>query len=133
MIKNLHHVGIVVKDLDETMKIYGGMLGAEPVSMMEIKEANLRKADFKVGGSMLEFFEGSPGSMFGEWLEKNGEGVHHIAYEVEDIEGELKKQAELGVKLVDKEPRVLPGSRIAFIGPEGASGVMIELVEPAKG
>jgi methylmalonyl-CoA/ethylmalonyl-CoA epimerase len=101
--------------------------------VMEIKEANLRKADYKVGGSMLEFFEGSPGSMFGEWLEKNGEGVHHIAYEVEDIEGELKKQAELGVTLIDKEPRVMPGAKIAFIGPDGASGVMIELVEPARG
>lgn len=132
MIKNLHHVGIVVKDLDATMKTYGGMLGAGPVNLMENKEIKLRKADYKVGGSMLEFFEGSPGSMFGEWLAKNGEGIHHIAYEVEDIEGELKKQAGLGVTLIDKEPRVIPGAKIAFIGPEGASGVMIEMVEPTK-
>ena len=131
MIKNLHHVGIVVKDLDETMKTYGGMLGAEPVSKMEM--GPMRKADFKVGGSLLEFFHGGEGSPFAEWLAKNGEGIHHISYEVQDIEGELKKLTDLGVNLQDKEPREIPGgTKIAFVGPEGSSGVVIELVEPAK-
>ncbi len=132
MIKNLHHVGIVVKDLEKTITLYGGMLGGEPVSHIQMKEAHLNLASFKLGGSMLEFLEGSPGSPFEAFLEKNGEGIHHIAYEVDDIEGELQKLEALGVKLEDKEPRDGPGSRIAFVGPEGAGGVYIELVEPLK-
>ena len=70
------------------------------------------------------------GSPFADWLAKNGEGLHHISYEVKDIAGELKKLAELGVNLQDKEPREIPGGmKIAFVGPEGSSGVVIELVE----
>ena len=131
MIKNLDHVGIVVKDLDETMKIYGAMLGAEPVTKMEM--GPMRKADYKVGGSLLEFFHGGGESPFADWLAENGEGLHHISYEVEDIAGELKRLAELGVNLQDKEPREIPGgTKIAFVGPEGSSGVVIELVEKAK-
>ncbi len=128
MIKNLDHVGIVVKDLDETMKIYDAMLGAEPVSKMEM--GPMRKADYRVGGSLLEFFHGGDGSPFADWLAANGEGLHHISYEVKDIAGELKKLADLGVNLQDKEPREIPGGmKIAFVGPEGSSGVVIELVE----
>jgi len=128
MIKNLDHVGIVVKDLDETMKIYDAMLGAEPVSKMEM--GPMRKADYRVGGSLLEFFHGGAGSPFADWLAANGEGLHHISYEVTDIAGELKKLADLGVALQDKEPREIPGGvKIAFVGPEGSSGVVIELVE----
>src|SRR3972149_2258570 len=131
MIKNLHHVGIVVKDLDATMKTYDAMLGAKPVSKMEM--GPMRKADYKVGGSLLEFFHGGAGSPFADWLPQKGGGIHHISYEVQDIAGELKKLAELGVKLQDKEPREIPGgTKIAFVGPEGSSGVVIELVEPAK-
>jgi methylmalonyl-CoA/ethylmalonyl-CoA epimerase len=128
MIKNLDHVGIVVKDLDATMKIYDAMLGAEPVSKMEM--GPMRKADYRVGGSLLEFFHGGAGSPFADWLAKNGEGIHHISYEVKDIAGELKKLAALGVALQDKTPREIPGGvKIAFVGPEGSSGVVIELVE----
>jgi methylmalonyl-CoA/ethylmalonyl-CoA epimerase len=128
MIKNLDHVGIVVNDLDETMKIYDAMLGAEPVSKMEM--GPMRKADYRVGGSLLEFFHGGAGSPFADWLAENGEGLHHISYEVTDIAGELKKLAGLGVALQDKEPREIPGGvKIAFVGPEGSSGVVIELVE----
>ena len=127
MIKNLDHVGIVVRDLDETMKIYDAMLGAEPVSKMEM--GPMRKADYKVGGSLLEFFHG-PTSPMADWLAENGEGLHHISYEVTDIAGELKKLAGLGVNLQDKEPREIPGGvKIAFVGPQGSSGVVIELVE----
>ena len=116
MIKNLHHVGIVVKDFDATLKTYEGMLGAGPVSTMDMPERNIRAANFQVGGSQLEIFDGSSPA-FADILEKNGEGVYHIAYEVEDIEGELKKQAALGIKLVDEVPREIPGMKIAFIFP----------------
>ncbi len=129
MIKNLHHVGMVVKDLDETIGIYTRMLGAGPVARMEM--GPMRKADFRVGGSLLEFFHGSGDSPFAGWLAEHGEGIHHIGYEVQDIEGELKKMAANGVSLQDKEPREIPGMKIAFVGPAGSCGVTIELVEPA--
>ena len=132
MIKKIHHVGIVVKEFDATLETYKGMLGEEPVATMEIPDRELRAVYFKVGDSQLEIFDGSSPA-FAEFLETDGECIHHIAYEVEDIEGELKKQAALGIKLVDKVPREIPGMKIAFIGPEGAGGVYIELVEPIKG
>ena len=130
MIKNLHHVGIVVKDLDATIKIYTAMLGTGPVSTLEM--GPIRKVDFQVCGSLLEFFHGGGASPFADWLAEHGEGLHHISYEVQDIEGELKKLAAQGIELQDKQPREIPGMKIAFIGPEGASGVTIELVEPQK-
>ena len=130
MIKNLHHVGIIVKDLDATIKIYTEMLGAGPVSSLDM--GPVRKVDFKVGGSQLEFFHGGKGSEFEGWVAERGEGIHHIGYEVQDIEGELAKMAARGIELQDKEPREIPGMKIAFVGPDGSSGVTIELVEPIK-
>ena len=130
MIKNLHHVGIIVKDLDETIKIYTKMLGAGPVGSLEM--GPIRKVDFKVGGSLLEFFDGGKGSAFEDWIAERGEGLHHIGYEVQDIKGELDKMAAQGINLQDKEPRQIPGMKIAFVGPDGSSGVTIELVEPDK-
>jgi methylmalonyl-CoA/ethylmalonyl-CoA epimerase len=129
MIKKLHHIGIVVKDLDDTMNLYNRMLGSGPASLNEIPEAGILIANYQVGESVLEFLEPSPGSPLARVVAEKGEGLHHIAFEVDDIEGELKKLDGLGVKLVDTEPRPGPDGKIAFVGPEGAHGVYIELVQ----
>jgi methylmalonyl-CoA epimerase len=132
MIKKVHHVGIAVKDLDETVKLYTKMLGAGPVSRHEIPAAKLRIANFRAGETALEFLEGAPGGSLADFITRHGEGLYHIALETDDIAGELKKLAAAGVTLRDKEPRQGPEGKIAFVGPEGAHGVTIELVEPAK-
>mgnify|MGYP001442291789 CR=1 FL=1 len=132
MIKKIHHVGIAIKNLDETVKLYTRVLGAGPESRHEIPAAKIKIANFKVGETALEFLEGAAGSPLADFITKRGEGLYHLAVETDDIAGELKKLAAAGVSLRDKEPRPGPDGKIAFVGPEGAHGVTIELVEPAK-
>ena len=130
MIKQLHHVGVVVRNLDDTMALYSKMLGLEPVSRHEIAEAKLKIANYGIGkGSQVEFIEAAPGSPLSEFLENNGEGLHHIAFEVDDINAELKILAGMGVDLVDREARPGPEGKIAFVGPQATHGVVIELVQ----
>ena len=103
MIKRLHHVGIVVRSLDDTMDLYSKMLGLEPASRHEIAEAKLRIANYSIGeGSPVEFIEAAPGSPLAQFLESNGEGLHHIAFEVDDIDAELKALAGMDIDLIDK-------------------------------
>jgi methylmalonyl-CoA epimerase len=121
-----------VKNLDETVKLYTKMLGKGPESRNEIAAAKIKIANFRVGETALEFLEGAAGSSLAEFIAKWGEGLYHIAVEVDDIAAELKKMATAGVTLRDKEPRPGPDGKIAFVGPEGAHGVTIELVQPNK-
>jgi methylmalonyl-CoA epimerase len=132
MIKKIHHIGIVVKNMDETVKLYSKMLGKGPDSRNEIPAAKIKIANFQVGETALEFLEGPSGSSLADFITARGEGLHHIAVEVDDIASELKKLAAAGVTLRDKEPRPGPEGKIAFVGPEGAHGVTIELVQPNK-
>ncbi len=132
MIKKIHHIGIVVKNLDETMKVYSKILGKGPESLHEIAAVKIKIANYKVGETALEFLEGAPGSSLADFIAARGEGLHHIGVEVDDIEGELKKLAAAGVALRDKEPRPGPEGKIAFVGPEGTHGVTIELVQPEE-
>jgi methylmalonyl-CoA epimerase len=129
MIKKLHHVGIAVKNLDETIRLFNQVLNSEPVSVFEAGAAKTRIAQYQVGEALLEFLEATPGSSTFKFVQEKGEGVHHISFEVDDVEAELEKQAGLGIKLIDKTPRPSPMGRIAFIGPEGSSGTIIELVQ----
>jgi methylmalonyl-CoA/ethylmalonyl-CoA epimerase len=132
MINKIHHIGIAVKNMDEAIKIYSKVLGKKPESLNEIPAAKMRIANFRVGETVLEFLEAAPGSSLADFIAKRGEGLHHIAVEVDDISGELKKLAAAGVTLKDKEPRQGPEGKIAFVGPDGAHGVTIELVQPEK-
>jgi methylmalonyl-CoA epimerase len=132
MIKKIHHIGIAVKNMDETVKLYSKMLGKKPDSLNEIPAAKIKIANFQVGETALEFLEGQAGGSLADFIADKGEGLHHIAVEVDDIAAELKKLAAAGVVLKDKEPRPGPEGKIAFVGPEGAHGVTIELMQPDK-
>ncbi len=132
MIKKIHHFGIAVRNLDETVKLYTRLLGKGPESRHEVAAARLKVANFQVGETALEFLEGAAGSSLADFIAERGEGLYHIAVETDDIASELKKLAAAGVTLRDKAPRPGPEGKIAFAGPEGAHGVTIELVEPKK-
>lgn len=132
MIKKLHHIGIVVRDLDKAVDLYTGLLGVKPESFAEISGARIKIANFKIGETALEFLGPTPGNSVENFTQYRGEGLHHIAFEVDDIGEELKKQEKLGVKLVDREPHPGPDGDIAFIGPQGSHGVYIELIQPRK-
>ncbi len=130
-ILKIDHLGIAVKNLDEAVKLYKDILGLELVKVEEVPEEKVRIAMFKVGESYIELLEGtSPESAISKFIEKRGEGIHHIALRVDNIR-EAVKELKNKVKLVYEEPRtVAKGERtITFIHPKSAHGVLLELVE----
>ena len=132
MVKKIHHIGIVVKNFDDTLKVYTKLLGKAPESSGSLPGGKIRVAHYRVGETALEFLEGAAGTMMADFIAQHGEGLHHVALEVDDIAAELKKIAAAGVTCRDKEPRQGPEGKIAFVGPDGAHGVTIELVQPDK-
>ena len=131
MIKKLHHVSVAVRNLDETIRLYNKLLGGKPLNVYETP-GKTRIAQYQVGEIQLEFMEPGLGSSVTKFIDEKGEGLHHIAFEVDDLPEELNKQAGLGISLIDKTPRRSPMGEIAFTGPEGSAGVTIELIQPAK-
>jgi methylmalonyl-CoA/ethylmalonyl-CoA epimerase len=127
----IHHVGICVRDLEAALAAYGERLGlAAPPTRLETDE--IRAALLAVGPELLEIFEPrDPAGPLGRFMERRGEGLHHVAYRVDDIEAALRDLSGRGVRLVDNAPRpgLHPGWRIAFIHPASATGVLTELVQ----
>ena len=127
----INHIGIAVKSIEEALKFYTERLGLESMEVVEVPEQKVKVIALQIGESRIELLEStSPDSPIAKFLEKRGEGIHHIAFEVTDIEKRLKGLKEKGVRLIDEKPR--PGAhntRIAFIHPKSTQGVLIELVE----
>lgn len=130
MIKKLHHVSVAVKNLDEAVALFNRILNKEPVSVFSTGTSGTKIAQYQTGESMLEFMEPGPGSSLVNFIGEKGEGLHHIAFEVDEVEEELARQATMGVTLIDKAPRPSPMGEIAFTGPGGSAGVTMELVKP---
>ena len=131
MIKKIDHIGIAVKDLEEAISIYTDILGLEFKGTGTIEEQKIIHATFLVGGVKIELVQPThPDSPMGKFLEKRGEGMHHIAFRVENIDESLKELSAKGVNLIDKKARTgADGAKIAFIHPGDTKGVLIELVE----
>lgn len=124
----LHHVGIATEDLDALADLYAALLAA-PVAHEETFEGT-RVAFLESEDSYLELLEPGDEGVIETFLEEQGPGMHHLAFETNDIETTLSYARELGVELVDEEPR--PGAwghQVAFLHPESTGGVLIELVE----
>jgi len=131
MIKKVHHIGIAVNNLKESAAIFERLLGIKA----HIEGApcqRVTEAIFQVGeGVEIDLLEPTgPESTVAKFLEKRGEGLHHIALEVDDIDADLKEMEGKGVRLIDKEGREGVAGKIAFLHPKSASGVLIELVQP---
>jgi methylmalonyl-CoA/ethylmalonyl-CoA epimerase len=132
----LSHVGIAVKDLDEAVKRYAELLGFDASLVETITEEKVRVAMFTGSGGehaggcielVMPFDSDSPVSKF---LDRRGEGVHHIAVYVDDLEARLRELKASGVRLIDETPRVgVDGCRFAFVHPGAAGGVLLELEE----
>ena len=131
MPSRIHHVGVAVADLDESIRIYQSALGAELVHRASNEREGLEAAFLKVGDGEVELMaplrEDSP---VGKFLAKRGPGLHHVAYAVADIDKALAGARASGVELIDSEPRIgMHGTRIAFLHPKSLGGVLTELVE----
>lgn len=131
MIEKVDHIGIAVKDLVEASEIYKIILGTDFGGMQEIIDQKVKVAFFKVGETKIELVQStSSDSNISKFIEKKGEGIHHIALNVDNIETALKNLKENGIRLIDEKPRIgADDKKIAFLHPKSSKGVLIELVE----
>jgi len=131
MLKKIDHTGIAVNSLTHAVKFYKS-LGIEPYAYEEVESQKVKVAFLKVGESNIELLEPtSDDSPIATFLQKKGEGIHHICYEVEDLVSVLKSLKEEGIKLINEEPITgAHGKKVAFVHPKSANGVLTELAQP---
>ena len=134
MIKRVHHIGIAVKNLEESVALFEDLLGVKP-HLEEAPCQKVNEAVFEVGDGMeIDLLEPTgPESAVAKFLESRGEGLHHIALEVDDINNELKNMEKKGFRLIDEEGREGIAGQIGFLHPKSVSGVLVELLQPREG
>lgn len=135
LVYNLDHVGIAVRDLEASIDGYREKYGVEPLHREVVESQGVEEALLPVGGSFVQLLTPlEPAGPVGRFLEKRGEGLHHIAYAVLDIEDALQHLRASGARLIDETHRVGGrGAKIAFVHPSDLGGTLIELVELADG
>jgi len=133
-ITHIEHIGIAVSNLSEAIKFYEKMLGLKCYSIEEVPDQKVKTAFFMVGKTKIELLESTePDGTIGNFILKKGEGIHHIAFAVNNIEKTLFELESKEVKLIDKTPRKgAEGLNIAFIHPKSSHGVLIEVCEAQK-
>jgi len=126
---HIEHIGIAVKSLDESIPFYEKLLGTKCYALEEVKEQRVKTAFFMIGQTKIELLESTdPESPIGKFLEKKGEGVHHLAFAVENADIALNEARETGIELIDKQARKgAEGLNIGFLHPKSTKGVLIEL------
>ena len=131
MLNKIYHLGYAVNDLETAARFYRETFGAEPSETEAVEDQGLVFTMFRVGESTIELMEPThPDSPVGRFLKKRGEGFHHVAFKVDDIDAALEELRNKGVELIDEQPRTgAGGTRVAFVHPKGAFGVLTELVE----
>ena len=129
--KKIEHIGIAVKDLKSANNLYSKLLNTTPYKIEEVASENVNTSFFQVGESKIELLEGtSPDSPISKFIEKRGEGVHHIAFEVEDIEKEIARLTKEGFQMIHEKPKDGADNKlIAFLHPKSSNGVLIELCQ----
>ena len=135
MIRKIQHIGIAVRSLQEAVPFYRDVLGLTFLGIEEVAEQKIRAAIFRVGESTIEVIESTaPDGPVGKFLEKNGEGVHHLCFEVEDAAAALSHARGKGVRLIDETPRTgVHGMRIGFLHPKSTFGVLTEFAQEGEG
>jgi methylmalonyl-CoA/ethylmalonyl-CoA epimerase len=128
---HIEHIGIAVADLTKAIELYEGVFGLKCYNIEEVADQKVRTAFFMIGQTKIELLESTdPEGPIGKFIEKKGEGIHHIAFAVSDLEKHLRSSEAKGIKLIDQNPRKgAEGLDIAFLHPKSTSGVLIELCE----
>jgi methylmalonyl-CoA epimerase len=131
MLEKLDHIGIAVKDLDQAIKLYKDVFGIEPSLVYESAYTKAKIAFIPIGETRIELIQPSnPESVVGKFLEKKGEGIHHISFKVKDVDQSLGELEKKGIQLIDKKPRkVRENERVAFLHPKSTNGVLFELIQ----
>jgi methylmalonyl-CoA/ethylmalonyl-CoA epimerase len=135
MIRQIQHIGIAVRSLQDAIPFYRDVLGLPFLGTEEVAEQKIRAAIFRVGESTIEVIESTaPDGPVGKFLEKNGEGIHHLCFQVEDAAAALAHAKGKGARLIDETPRVgVHGMRIGFLHPKSTFGVLTEFAQEGDG
>ena len=132
---HIEHIGIAVKDLQAAISYYEQVLGLPCYRIEEVKDQKVRTAFFQVGQTKIELLESTdPGGPIGKFIEKRGEGIHHLAFAVADVQSALDRVKEKGVRLIDEKPRSgAEGLQIGFLHPKSTLGTLTEFcAKPAS-
>ncbi len=131
MFDRVDHVGIAVRDLEAAIAFYERAFGVRPSHRETVEEQGVEEAMIRVGESWIQLLRPlGPDTPVGKYLEKRGEGMHHVGYGVSDLPAVLKHLKAEGVPLIDEEPRRgSRGAKVAFVHPKGVGGVLVELVQ----
>ena len=132
--KKIEHIGIAVKDLDAGNDLFRQLLGKKHYKMEEVTSEKVMTSFFKVGPNKIELLGATaPDSPISKFLEKRGEGIHHIAFEVKDIEAEMERLKKEGFRLLNEKPkRGADNKLVCFVHPKTANGVLVELCQSIK-
>ena len=130
-ISHIEHIGIAVANLEESIRFYEDKLGLKCYSIEEVKDQKVKTAFFMVGQTKIELLQSTdPEGPIGKFIEKKGEGIHHLAFAVNEIENILSELESKAVQLIDKNPRKgAEGLDIAFLHPKSSHGVLMEICE----
>ena len=128
----IDHIGVAVSSIEDSIGLYAGAFEMAEQHRETVEEQGVKAVLLEVGEGHVELIEPlSPESSVAKFIERNGEGLHHVAYQTDDIEAALEKVRAAGLRLIDEQPRVgIRGSRVAFLHPKATGGVLTELVEP---
>ena len=135
MIRKIQHIGVAVRKLDDAIPYYRDVLGLELAGIEEVADQKIRAAVFRVGESTIEVIEStSPDGPVGKFLDKNGEGIHHLCFMVDDAAAALSRAKEKGARLIDETPRAgVHGMKIGFLHPKSTFGVLTEFAQEGDG
>jgi methylmalonyl-CoA/ethylmalonyl-CoA epimerase len=134
MLSAIDHVGVAVPNIDAALALYRDVLGMPLVHRETVSEQGVDAALLDVGDGHIELLEPlAPGTAVGKFLERRGQGLHHVAYRVASVEDTLAACSAAGLRLIDEKPRIgIRGSRVAFLHPASTGGVLTEIVQPAE-
>ena len=131
MLKRIHHVGIVVPDLEKAMGLWRDQLGLSLTKSATIQDQGVKAALLKVGDSEIELLEPlNPDNGVGKFLSRRGGGLHHVCFETEDVVQELEAARAKGIQLIDQKPRPGLAGMICFLHPKATRGVLVEYAQP---
>ena len=131
MIDRIHHVGIAVRDLDKALEFYRDVLGLHVHALDTVEDQGVRAALLTIGESEIEILEPThPEANMAKFIDRKGEGLHHICFNTPDVDGDLEVLKAKGVELVDQKSRVGLAGMICFLHPRASRGVLVELATP---
>ncbi|MHA6279024.1 methylmalonyl-CoA epimerase [Salinimicrobium sp. CAU 1759] len=132
--RKIEHIGIAVKDLEAANEVYAKLLNTQSYKTEKVKSEGVDTSFFKVGESKIELLAATnEDSAIAKFIAKRGEGIHHIAFDVEDIEAEMQRLQEEGFQLISKKPKKGADNKlVAFLHPKSSNGVLVELCQEIK-